>query len=400
MLKTTSSFRQLLTPFFLLWCTVFCTLAATATDSSTLLRFNDIDPLPNLHVTGYTSINLSSSTLLAEHNSHERMPPASLTKLMTLLIAYDYLDKGLVHLDEKVHISQKAWRVEGSRMFLEPGSHESVSQLLRGISVVSGNDASIAMAEHIAGTEQNFVQLMNKKAAEIGLQNTHFDNSTGLPSPTHYSTPHDMSLLGMHLIQHYPAVLEHTSEKSMTYGKITQDNRNRLLWKDDSIFGLKTGHTRDAGYCLVASANRDNQLIIATVFGAKNEQLRDAAVTKLLNHAQNRFKNIEIKDDSKLSQVKIWYGKKPHLQAKLESPIKLSLPADKSHRIHAAINIDHPIKAPLSRGTPIGHYQLYYQDKPIGKTSIIADEAIESKHALWQLTEWLSLTVSQWRNPK
>lgn len=396
MLKIIPSMKQIIISTLLLLCAH--TLATTS--NSQLQQFKDIDPLPNLHVTGYTSINTSSQTLLAEHNSHERMPPASLTKLMTLLIAYDYLDKGLIHPKEKVHISQKAWRVEGSRMFLEPGSYESVEQLLRGISIVSGNDASIAMAEHIAGNEKNFVALMNKKAIEIGLKDTHFDNSTGLPSATHYSTPFDMSLLGMHLIQNYPAILEHTSEKSMTYGKISQDNRNRLLWKDPSIFGLKTGHTRDAGYCLVASANRDNQLIVATVFGAKSEPIRDAAVTKLLNHAQHRFKNIEIKGDNKLTQVKTWYGNKPHIKAKLAEPIKLTLPADKPHQIKASISLNKPLKAPIAKGTVIGQYELYYEDTPMGKTDIVASESLESKHILWQAFEWISLSLTQWQKNK
>jgi D-alanyl-D-alanine carboxypeptidase (penicillin-binding protein 5/6) len=389
--------KQIITSTLLILC---AHAQASITGNDHLHQFKEIDPLPNLHVTGYASINISSQTLLAEHNSHERMPPASLTKLMTLLIAYDYLDKGLIHLKEKVHISQKAWRVEGSRMFLEPGSYESVEQLLRGISIVSGNDASIAMAEHIAGNEKNFVEIMNRKAVEIGLKDTHFDNSTGLPSATHYSTPYDMSLLGMHLIQKHPSILEHTSEKSMTYGKISQDNRNRLLWKDNSIFGLKTGHTRDAGYCLVASANRDNQLIVATVFGAKSEPVRDAAVTKLLNHAQNRFKNIEISSDRKLEQVKTWYGKKPHIQAKLSNPIKLSLPADRRHQIKASINLNDPLKAPITKGAIIGKYELYYEDSPIGKTDIIANETLDSKHAIWQAFEWISLSLTQWQKSK
>ena len=350
---------------------------------------NNIDPLPDLRVTGYTSINQSSQTLLSDYHSHKRMPPASLTKLMTLLIAYDYIDKGLIQANEDVFISKKAWKTEGSRMFLEPESHEPVDLLLKGISVVSGNDASVAIAEHIAGSEQNFVKLMNSKAEELNLTDTHFENSTGLPSKQHYSTPYDMSKLAMHLTKKHPQVLKHTKEKTMVYKNIKQNNRNRLLWKDESVFGLKTGHTKEAGYCLVVAAIKNNQTIVATVFGANSENSRDAAMSKLLSHAQNRFKNVEITNHTALPKVRIWYSKETYVTPELQSPIHLSIPQDNKQEIRTKTDLKKDIQAPLKKGDTIGTYKVYIDNKLITKVPIITNKDIPAQSSMRQILEWV-----------
>lgn len=351
-------------------------------------------PLPNLGVTGYSLINQSSNTQLAELNSDERMPPASLTKLMTLFIAYDYLDKGLIRMEEPVFVSKKAWKTEGSRMFLEPETEVPVSQLLKGISVVSGNDASVAIAEHIAGTEDKFAVLMNQKVEKLGLKNTQFMNSTGLPHPHHYSTPYDMSIIGAHLIKQHPGVLNNTRLKSMTYNKITQDNRNRLLWKDPTMFGLKTGHTKSAGYCLVAAAERDNQIMIATVFGAKSERARDAAIAKLVNHAQNRFKNITIAHDKKLPAVRIWYGQDSHLTPQLKEPIHLSIPDRQHGKLHTRFQLTDSLKAPIHAGQIIGSYTVYINETAMIEKPLIAKHSITTQPIWQQPFEWLQYQVS------
>ena len=356
-----------------------------------LLQIHDeaSDPLPNLHVTGFSLINQSSQTELARHNADERMPPASLTKLMTLYITYDYLEKGLIQPHESVHISPKAWRTEGSRMFLEPGSEVRLSELIRGVSIVSGNDASVALAEHIAGTEANFVKLMNNKAQAIGLENTHFENSTGLPHSNHYSTPQDMTILAMNLITEHPGILEHTKEKSMTYQKITQDNRNRLLWKDPTVFGLKTGHTKEAGYCLVVAAKRNEQTLLATVFGAKSEKSRDAAITKLLNHAQSGFKNITISDDEKIPEVRVWYGQTSHLRPVFKKPVQLSIPLKTGKKIHTRIQVPKELKAPIKKGTVIGEYQVYIDNNLRSTTQLMAGNSIPEQSIFRQMIEWI-----------
>lgn len=351
------------------------------------------DPLPNLHVTGFSLINQSSHTELARHNADERMPPASLTKLMTLYVTYDYLDKGLIQPHESVHISTKAWKTEGSRMFLEPDSEVKLNELVRGVSIVSGNDASVALAEHIAGTEANFVKLMNKKAQSIGLENTHFENSTGLPHINHYSTPQDMTLLAMNLITEHPAILEHTKEKSMTYQKITQDNRNRLLWKDPTVFGLKTGHTKEAGYCLVVAAKRNEQTLLATVFGAKSEKSRDAAISKLLNHAQSGFKNIVINDDKKIPDVRVWYGQTSYLRPVLKNSVQLSIPIKTAKKVHTRIQVPKELKAPIKNGTTIGEYQVYIDDNLRDTTPLVASSTIPEQSILRQMIEWIHYQV-------
>jgi D-alanyl-D-alanine carboxypeptidase (penicillin-binding protein 5/6) len=350
-------------------------------------------PLPNLGVTGYSLINQSSNTQLAALNADERMPPASLTKLMTLFIAYDYLDKGLIRMEEPVFISKKAWQTEGSRMFLEPETEVPVWQLLKGISVVSGNDASVAIAEHIAGTEDKFAVLMNQKAEKLGLQNTQFMNSTGLPNTHHYSTPYDMSIIGAQLIKQHPDVLKNTRVKSMKYNNITQDNRNRLLWKDDTMFGLKTGHTKNAGYCLVAAAERDSQIMIATVFGAKSERARDAAVTKLINHAQNRFKNITIAHDNKLPAVRVWYGQDSHLSPQLKEPIHLSIPDRQHGKLHTRFQLTQSLKAPIHTSQVIGSYTVYINDSKIIEKPLIANRTITTQPIWQQPFEWLQYQI-------
>ena len=345
--------------------------------------------IPNLDVTGYTLINQSSNTILASQNDQVKLPPASLTKLMTLFIAYDYIDKGLINPHEKVHISKKAWKVEGSRMFIEPNSEVELDLLLKGISVVSGNDASIAVAEHIAGTEKNFVKIMNKKARELKLHNTHFENSTGLPHPKHLSTPHDMSILASNLIRQHPTLLKHTKDKTMTYKKITQQNRNKLLWSDETVFGLKTGHTREAGYCLIASAERDNQIIIATVFGAKSEKSRDIAIKKLLNHAQNGFQNITIADDKKIPNIPVWYGQEKQIKPKMQSRIQLSVPLHMKQKIRSQVNLPKELKAPLEKGQIIGNYEIYTAGKLTHKTNLISAQAVKPQNSVRQLLEWI-----------
>jgi D-alanyl-D-alanine carboxypeptidase (penicillin-binding protein 5/6) len=280
-------------------------------------------------------------------------------------------------------------------MFVEPDSEVNVGQLIRGVSIVSGNDASVALAEHISGTEEKFVELMNQKAKALGLNNTHFANSTGLPHKDHFSSPQDMNMIGTELIKQHPQVLTHTKEKTMTYNKITQDNRNKLLWKDASIFGLKTGHTKEAGYCLVAAAERDNQIMIATLFGARSEQQRDAVMTKLFNHAQHRFKNITIKQDNKIPVLRVWYGDQSYLQPKLKAPIQLSIPNNQQGMIRTRYQTISTIKAPIKADQVIGEYTVYINDVATIKTPLVAGKSV-SKQPLWlQPFEWITFQANQ-----
>lgn len=230
---------------------------------------------------------------------------------------------------------------------------------------------------------------MNQKAQELNLQNTHFENSTGLPHPKHFSTPYDMSILAHRLITQHPQVLKHTKEKTMTYKKITQNNRNQLLWSDDSVFGLKTGHTQEAGYCLVAAARRNNQTIIATVFGAASEKTRNNAVKKLLNHAEHGFENITIVDDKKIPETRVWYGQQAKIQPKLQSQVQLSIPSHLKSKLHSEIKLTKALKAPLKQGEVIGSYEIYNGDTILQKTNLISETEIKPQSVWRQIIEWV-----------
>ena len=356
-------------------------------------------PFPPLGVKAFTAINLSSQTTLGEFNSHKRIAPASLTKLMALLIAYDYLAKGLIQTTDLVYVSTKAWKMEGSRMFLEPGTQEPLSKIIEGISVASGNDASIALAEHIAGSESAFVELMNKKANLLNLKNTNFVNATGLPHESHYSSAHDMAQITAHLLEKHPTILHYTSQKKMTYRNIKQENRNRLLWSDNSVIGMKTGHTKEAGYCLITVAIRGNQTIVTAIFGANSEKERDITTRKLLNHAQYGFKNITIGEAYPLPEIRTWYAKSPYSKAQVAQPIYLSIPIDQQHIVRTKINIPQLLKAPLKKGQSIGSLQILLDDTPITTTTLVAQDDIAQQSWWQQPLEWLTLQWIQFNSP-
>ena len=244
---------------------------------------------PQLAAKSYVLMDASSGNVLVENNGDERLPPASLTKLMTAYIATLDIRRGQIGENDPVTVSENAWRTGGSRMFIKVGSQVTVSDLLHGIIIQSGNDASVALSEHIAGSEDAFADMMNKTAADLGMANSHFMNPTGLPNPEHYSSAHDMALLARAIINEDPAHYAIYSQKEFFWNNIKQPNRNLLLWRDKTVDGLKTGHTDEAGYCMVASAVRDGQRLIAVVFGTNSEQSRAAETQKLLTYGFRFF---------------------------------------------------------------------------------------------------------------
>src|SRR5690606_9574380 len=234
-------------------------------------------------------MDATSGQIIIEHNAYERLPPASLTKMMTAYIAEAEISSGNISMKDKVRISVKAWQMGGSRMFVREGTEVSVEDLLRGIVIQSGNDASVAMAEYIAGSEDAFADLMNQHASRMGLTDTHFVNATGWPADNHYSSAHDMAILAHHIIRDYPQHYGMYAEKSFTYNNITQQNRNLMLWRDDRVDGLKTGHTEEAGYCLVASAVDGDMRLISVVMGTDSEAARARETQKLMTYGFRFF---------------------------------------------------------------------------------------------------------------
>ena len=310
---------------------------------------------PQIGAVGYFLMDANTEEVLVEFNSDQRLPPASLTKIMTSYVAAKELAKGSISLDDEVNVSVKAWRMEGSRMFIREGTTVRLEEILRGIIVQSGNDASVALAEHISGSEESFVETMNMHARNLGLENTNFENSTGLPHENHYTTPSDLGRLVKALISEFPSHYKYYAEKYYEYAGIRQNNRNRLLWRDASVDGVKTGHTEAAGYCLVASAVRNGMRLISVVMGTDSEISRAIESQKLLSFGFRYFETISLyQAGDVLRQVKIWGGKHSSLRLGLTNPLVLTIPKGSRDKLSAAITLVEEIHAPINKGDNFG----------------------------------------------
>lgn len=328
---------------------------------------------PKLAATGYILMDHQSGQILAADNPDARLEPASLTKIMTSYVLFDELENGHVRLDEKVRVSEKAWRAPGSRMFIKEGTKVSVEELLKGMIIQSGNDASIALAEFTAGSEEAFVELMNNHASELGLNNSHFANSTGLPHPDHYTTPRDVAILSAALIRRFPEYYKWFSTKKYTYNKITQNNRNLLLFRDKSVDGLKTGHTEAAGYCLVASAKRNDMRLITVVMGTKSERSRADESQKLLNYGFRFYETHRLYGaEEEIKKIRIWQGEQENLTLGVAQELYITVPRGQYKKLDASMMINQAVIAPIKAGTTIGHIEIKLGDKLIAKPKLIA----------------------------
>lgn len=300
-----------------------------------------------------------SGRIIMEHNSHERLPPASLTKMMTAYIVERELDEGRIAMTDMVPISVKAWRTGGSRTFVREGTQVSVEDLLKGVIIQSGNDASVALAEFVAGSEDAFVDIMNQQARQLGMNNTNFENSTGLPHPNQYSTAYDLALLAKAIIEDYPENYPLYAVKSFTYNNIRQPNRNILLWRDESVDGLKTGHTEEAGYCLVASAKRDNTRLIAAVMGASSAEVRAREVQKMLNYGFRYYETERLfRAGQELVDAKVWGGKSDQISVGLAEDVFVTIPRGARDKLESTVDLDSVIKAPIKVGDELGRIQV------------------------------------------
>ena len=310
---------------------------------------------PQIEAEGYFVMDANTDEVLVEFNSDQRLAPASLTKIMTSYVAAKELSKGSISLDDEVSVSVKAWRMEGSRMFIREGTTVRLEDILRGIIVQSGNDASVALAEHISGSEESFVETMNMHARNLGLKNTNFENSTGLPNENHYTTASDLGRLVKALIREFPSHYKYYAEKSYEYAGIRQNNRNRLLWRDASVDGVKTGHTKAAGYCLVASAVRSGMRLISVVMGTESEISRAIESQKLLSFGFRYFETISLYQAGDiLRQVKIWGGKHNSLRLGLTNPLLLTIPKGSRNKLAAEMILVEEIHAPVTKGDKLG----------------------------------------------
>ena len=346
-----------------------------------------IPSAPKIAGTGHLLIDYESNTILAESNAGQRLEPASITKIMTAYAIFREIQEGNIKLDDEVLISKKAWRAPGSRMFVEVNKKVSLELLLKGMIIQSGNDASIALAEHVAGNEETFAALMNNHAARLEMDNTNFVNSTGLPHPDHYTTPRDIAKVAMATIREFPEFYAWYAEKSMLFNKIKQHNRNKLLWRDESVDGMKTGHTEAAGYCLVASAKRKDMRLIAIVMGTKSEQARAKETQTLLNYGFRFFETHRLyAAGEKLKQIRIWKGAKQQLTLGLEKDLFVTIPRRQYKKLEAKMDIQNQIMAPVTKGEVMGSVTINLHGKLLAEVPLIALEQVDAG-SLWQKTK-------------
>ncbi|MDK9724068.1 MAG: D-alanyl-D-alanine carboxypeptidase [Sterolibacteriaceae bacterium MAG5] len=322
-------------------------------------------------------VDHTSSQPLAGQNADERIEPASLTKLMTAYLVFSALKQGALKPDMQVAVSERAWKAQGSRMFIEPKKPVTVDELIRGMIVQSGNDACIALAEAVAGSEEAFVQVMNREAARLGLRGTNYANATGLPDPQHYTTATDLARLTSALIHDFPEFYPIYSMKEYRYNNITQPNRNRLLWLDPAVDGVKTGHTEAAGYCLIASAKRGARRLIAVVIGTSSDAMRAQESLKVLNFGFQAFDAVKLYDAKQpLSQLKVFKGAQATVKAGFPEDFVLSLPKGAAERIKVQLVSQQPLLAPVQRGQRIATLKLSIDDKPWGEFPVEALEGV------------------------
>jgi len=334
-------------------------------------------PVPDVAARGYILIDFNSGQTLVQHKANERMEPASLTKLMTAYLTFASLRQNHLSLQQTLPVSERAWRAEGSRMFIQPNVPVVVEDLIRGMIVQSGNDACIALAEGIAGSEEAFVARMNEQAHKLGMKSTHFMNATGLPDPQHYTTAGDLALLARAIIRDFPEFYPYYSIKEYKYNNINQPNRNRLLWLDPTVDGVKTGHTESAGFCLIASGKRDARRLLSVVLGTSSESARASESQKLLNYGFQFYDTHRLYEKGQVvATLPVWKGSDNTLKAGVDRELSISLPKGQYPFLKAVMTSKQPLLAPLSAGQVVGSIKLTVGDKPYAEYPLVALEEV------------------------
>jgi serine-type D-Ala-D-Ala carboxypeptidase (penicillin-binding protein 5/6) len=332
---------------------------------------------PAVAARAWLLMDASSGQPLASRNEEERVEPASLTKLMTAYLVFSALKSNALTRSQTVPVSEHAWRAGGSRMFIEPGKPVTVEELMHGMIVQSGNDACIALAEAIAGSEAAFVERMNREARRMGMRNTRFANASGLPDPEHYSTASDLALLAGTLIRDFPEYYKLYSEREYRYNDITQQNRNRLLWLDPNVDGMKTGHTESAGYCLIASAKRGPRRLLSVLLGAGSDRLRAQESQKLLNFGFQSYDGVRLYEKGEaIGRLKVWKGSEPELKAGVATDLFVSVPKGTAAKLQAELVSQQPLLAPLAAGQRVATLRVSLEGRPLGEYPVVALENV------------------------
>jgi serine-type D-Ala-D-Ala carboxypeptidase (penicillin-binding protein 5/6) len=337
--------------------------------------------------------DLSSGQVLAAQKADERIEPASLTKLMTAYLVFGALREKKISPDLTVQVSERAWKAPGSRMFVQPRLPVSVDLLIRGMVVQSGNDACIALAETVAGSEEAFVQVMNKESARLGMKNTRFMNSTGLPDAQHYSTAQDLYLLAAALIRDFPKdYAQYYAQKEFRYNNISQPNRNRLLWLDPSVDGVKTGHTETAGYCLIASSARGGRRLLSVLLGSTSESARAQESQKLLNWGFQFFDSVKLyAANEAVKTIEVWKGSSNTVKAGFNRDLVLTVPKGETDKLKAELVSQQPLVAPVKQGQRVGMLRVTHDGKPVGEYPLLALDTVAPAGILGRAWDTLRL---------
>lgn len=357
---------------------VFLTLLAWILSGALSVSAAPLPAPPQLSANSFLLFDHVSGEVLAAKDPDKRIEPASLTKMMTAYIVASELKRGSVSLDEPVIVSAEAQAMPGSRMFIEADTIVPLGDLLRGLIIQSGNDASVALAEHIAASEAGFVDMMNRMADTLGMQSTNYANASGLPDPDHYTTANDLAKIASAIIREHPATYKLYAEREFTYNNITQKNRNTLLWRDDSVDGMKTGHTEAAGYCLVASAVRDNMRLVSVVLGTASDKSRIAESQKLLNYGFRFFKTRKIyAAGEQISEARIWMGKQESVGLGVAEDLYVTLPRDAFDNLQSKIEVSSYIRAPMRIGQELGRSVLMSDNQIVHEVPLLALQKVE-----------------------
>ena len=362
-------FKKNLLAFSLIW----AVFSLSTLNAYAQAKKEEVKKNPTELVKSYAVIDVDSGELILAQEEDKILPPASITKLMTAYVVFTKLKEGKIKLTDMVPVSKNAYKQQGSRMFIEINSEVSVENLLRGLVIQSGNDAAVALAEYVSGTVEDFTVEMNSTAAKLGLINTHYTDATGLSSENHYSSAKDIALLARAIINDFPEYYHYYSEKEFTWNKINQKNRNRLLWRNSRVDGLKTGHTKQAGYCLAASEKRDGLRLISAVLGAEKEADRYEASQALLNEGFAQYVSITpISANQILSTAELFKGKEKTVEVMAQNEVKINIFQPQAKNISAKLLLDEPLIAPLKKGDKVGVIKVVNGAKILAQINAVA----------------------------
>ncbi|MDT8398250.1 MAG: D-alanyl-D-alanine carboxypeptidase family protein [Pseudomonadales bacterium] len=370
---------------------VLCVVSAQSL-AQTAAQPRIIPRAPDIAATSYILMDAKTGKVLVEGNADEPQAPASLTKIMTTYVAESELAAGNINLDDEVFVSVKAWRTEGSKMFIQEGTKVRLEDILRGIIIQSGNDASVALAEHIAGSEDAFADMMNQYARQLGLEHSHFTNSHGLPDPEHTMSARDLAIVAREVITRFPEQYKIYGEKEFTYNDIRQPNRNTLLFQDPDVDGMKTGFTDNAGYCLVASALRDDMRLIAVVMGTASEAARAIEAQKLLSYGFRFFETHQLFTANQiLATNQVWYGRTNAVDIGIQDEVFVTIPRREAANLKTELNIGEALKAPLAVGQVLGQVSVSLDDEVFYEGPVVAMQAVDRGNFIKRLMDFLHL---------